>query len=66
MPGDRRCRYNRRLRDLAGVVDRNAVAFDVRHFSIALHTPDATQLSHALEALEDYEHDKKDPRGEER
>jgi hypothetical protein len=51
---------------LAGVVDRNAVAFDVRHFSIALHTPDATQLSHALKALDDYEHDKKDPRGEER
>ena len=28
--------------------------------------PNATQLSHALEALDDYEHDKKDPRGEER
>lgn len=28
--------------------------------------PNATQLSHALKALDDYEHDKKDPRGEER
>jgi hypothetical protein len=28
--------------------------------------PERDELSHALEALDDYEHDKKDPRGEER
>ena len=28
--------------------------------------PNATQLSHTLEALDDYEHNKKDPCGEER